>query len=129
MGTEYVGGISEASNTSAEPFIIIAGDFNSPPESPEVRFMRSSGFTDTCEPSEKTRSRLVEPQISFRTWDRELNPYTESDMDEPDNRLDYVFVAGSGISCVKTERVFDGIKMPIVSDHFGVLATLELGLD
>tara|TARA_B100000686_G_scaffold347350_1_gene435856 strand:+ start:1832 stop:2989 length:1158 start_codon:yes stop_codon:yes gene_type:complete len=123
--------ISEASSAykgsknSDESFIVIAGDFNAPPASSEILFMGSAGFTNSCEPGFITRSFPVEPHISFRTWDRELNPYTESDLYEPDNCLDYIFFSGKGISCVKAERVFDGIEIPLVSDHFGVLSTLE----
>ena len=108
-------------SSNGDPLILIAGDFNAPGESPEVEFMRSIGFIDACTPG---ASWPVKPQISFPTWHRESNPYTESDVDEPDNRLDYVFF--TGVRCVKAERVFDGCNLPIVSDHFGVLATLEM---
>eukprot|EP01045_Picozoa_sp_COSAG04_P023160 COSAG04_NODE_2712_length_3696_cov_54.879344_2_plen_416_part_00 len=121
--SQHMAATKSCNGSAAGPLVLVAGDFNAPGESPEVGFMGSAGFTDACAPG---ASWTVEPQISFRTWHRDSNPYTASDVDEPDNRLDYVFVAGKGARCVKAERVFDGGKLPLVSDHFGVLATLEL---
>ncbi len=115
--------MTKIKSSNGDPLIVVSGDFNAPGESPEVGFMGSMGFIDACAPGS---SWPVKPQISFPTWHRGSNPYTESDVDEPDNRLDYVFV--KGLRCVKAERVFDGSNLPIVSDHFGVLATLELNV-
>jgi endonuclease/exonuclease/phosphatase family metal-dependent hydrolase len=55
-----------------------------------------------------------------------------SDPLERDNRLDYVFVRSVECSplrkmeIVETRRAFDGEETPIVSDHFGVLASVRI---
>lgn len=114
------------SSKESESLIVVAGDFNSPEGSPEIKFMRENGFSDSCASGS---SWSVKPKPSFLTWERKLNPYTASNEGEPDNRLDYVFFRGKGIQCEKTERIFDGDNLPLVSDHFGILATLKFMKD
>ena len=91
---------------------------------------RDGGYIDTA-----ACSGMVSPHPRFLTWDSALNSNTKSDPGEPDARLDYVFVRRSAgatpasssdleINVESVRRVFDGTETPIVSDHFGVLATV-----
>lgn len=107
---------------------ILVGDFNAPPDSNEVRFLKglatlqgkSTYFQDAYEVS------LAEPP-GF-TWSN-ANPYAAASR-EPDRRIDYVFVGWRAMD--GTGRVLSSSVVcdkPLTgnwaSDHFGVLAEVQ----
>lgn len=105
--------------------ILVTGDFNAPPETPELELMRTQGsFRDVY-------ALLHEGQGSQRyTWDNE-NPYArEPRVLMPDRRIDYIFSRNSStllshlssVEIVFTEPAGGGIY---ASDHYGVLAAFE----
>jgi endonuclease/exonuclease/phosphatase family metal-dependent hydrolase len=112
-----------AASLPSSPMLVVGGDFNAPDNSPEIDYMCKAGFLD-CASS-----------APFLTWDQALNPYTQFDLAEPNARMDYVFMSGQrtddprqavDTTLVSTARAFDGDTAPIVSDHFGVLATIRV---
>jgi len=117
--------------------VVCCGDFNAPDDSAEIRWLSgpAGGFVDAAATAATT------PRPRFLTWDSALNANTQSDPGEPDARLDYVFARAAGgggpVSVSRCTRVFDGGAghvgedstgaLPIVSDHFGVLADVTIG--
>jgi endonuclease/exonuclease/phosphatase family metal-dependent hydrolase len=106
----------------------VAGDFNAPPDSDEVRML--TGRTATPVP------RLVfhdawevagGPDLGY-TWSNR-NPHARVDL-EPDRRIDYVFVgwpkAGGAGNVVGVQVVGqDPVGEVVPSDHYAVLAELR----
>eukprot|EP00164_Ancoracysta_twista_P002283 GFYU01003024.1.p1 GENE.GFYU01003024.1~~GFYU01003024.1.p1 ORF type:complete len:400 (+),score=65.98 GFYU01003024.1:80-1279(+) len=115
-------------DSPANGVVVVAGDFNARDTSPEIDAMATAGYEDAA-----VAAKLgVVPDKRFMTWDNTLNAYTRIDEGTPDDRLDYIFLKGGSdkdankVVITRTERVFDGIKMPIVSDHFGVLTRVTV---
>lgn len=100
---EHVGDYSE---------VFVAGDFNAPPEQPEMRSFCSIGYRDAVS------------EFAGRSWDTwdNSNPMVRHDPDEPDAQIDYIFYKGSAHTLEHVERVFDGTKTKLVSDHYGLEA-------
>lgn len=102
---------------------IVTGDFNAPPQNPEVRKMIVRGkFNDTYA--------VKHPKEAGLTWDNR-NPYANgSSVLMPDRRIDYIFirnqakVLGKLAACdlIFTEAGAQGIY---ASDHYGVLASFN----
>lgn len=99
--------------------IFVMGDFNAPPETPEIRKMAAEGFTDLFA--------AKNPGVVGLTWDNK-NPYAAGSSSKmPDRRIDYIFSKNADLSRLKSvERIFmepqDGYY---ASDHYGVLAEFE----
>jgi endonuclease/exonuclease/phosphatase family metal-dependent hydrolase len=112
---------------------VLTGDFNSCPDSDELRFLRGLTTLEGRRTYYQDAFALCNPTSPGHTWCRE-NPYTlQLDWLEPDRRLDYIFVtpmsrkgAGRihGARIVCTEPANDGLRC---SDHYGVLAEVSLG--
>jgi len=117
---------------------IICGDLNTEPDTPEVQLILEgcdTGFSTThtfvdagdCASASVHPHRFVDAEVhphrGFHTWDQELNPWAKLSVDR-DCRMDYCFVDQGVVK--RCERVFDGEKTPFVSDHMGVLSTIEL---
>ena len=98
---------------------IICGDLNTEPDTPEVQLiLKGSTFVDAGDCATE-----VHPHRGFHTWDQELNPWAKLSVDR-DCRMDYCFVDQGVVK--RCERVFDGEITPFVSDHMGLLSTIEL---
>ena len=117
---------SLAEHSANSSMVVVCGDFNAPPDSPEVQALRDMGLTDG----------FSQHEPGFNTWDSKLNlNVPKGQLSEPNSRLDHVFTQGANgctISLGQVTKTFDGVHtcggvaMPIVSDHFGVLAQIEL---
>lgn len=105
--------INEMISTEKYP-VIISGDFNSKPEEEPAKFM-SSSFTDS-----RTASELI-PYGPADTW----NAFQFDK--KPDGRIDYIFINDkSKIQIKKFATITDSYDKKYPSDHFPVMATLEL---
>ena len=117
---------------SASTASVITGDFNSIPESDEMRYLRGLTTIQNKRTYYQDAFALCNPGVSGFTWCRE-NPHTlELEWLEPNRRLDYIYVspmtrAGSGrihasrIVCSEPDE--RGIRC---SDHYGVLAEVTM---
>ncbi len=100
-----------------------AGDFNSSPETPEIREMLSAGWRDTFDD--------LSPGAGDLTWDNK-NPYAAgASVFLPDRRIDYVFMK-PGPAAIAPESCRVVLKQPnengvYASDHYGVLLDLKGG--
>jgi len=104
--------------------LLIAGDFNAAPISPEMdSFVKQGPFRDLY--------REKHPSEEGFTWDNKRNYYVAQSIHKlPDRRIDCVFACGKGpvlaklASCdlIFEEPRADGV---LASDHFGVLAKFK----
>ncbi|MGN0188180.1 MAG: endonuclease/exonuclease/phosphatase family protein [Candidatus Cryptobacteroides sp.] len=79
--------------------VILAGDMNSKPDSPEMAFLRSKGWTDLT--------------------DRKPTYHTSA----PADKIDYIYIRYSG----KTELLGTGVKEGVLlSDHFPVVSDIVI---
>ncbi len=102
---------------------LVMGDFNAPPETPEIKKMNETGkFIDTFG--------LLYPKKRGWTWDND-NPYARNAAHSmPERRIDYIFThtANSFLNRPKSVEIifarpnYSGIW---ASDHLGLLATFE----
>jgi endonuclease/exonuclease/phosphatase family metal-dependent hydrolase len=105
-----------------EPAILM-GSLNALPGSDEVARIREAGFVDSYA--------AANPDSPGFTWDSQRNGiadrYRPAPWEPGRYRVDYIFVRGDAIS-VQDARVFldDPTYGVYASDHFGVLATLEI---
>jgi endonuclease/exonuclease/phosphatase family metal-dependent hydrolase len=114
---------------------VLMGDLNARPESDEVRFLRGLASIDGRRGCYQDAWSLLHPELPGVTW-ATRNPYTRRLWFlQPDRRLDYVFVTarrrdgrGSIRAC---HLAFDTPDEAGVwaSDHFGVLADVQLAPD
>ena len=98
------------------PSVVICGDFNDAPELPAIRTMLASklALIDAFA--------ACNPQSQGHTFSAQ-NRYVAAAPGE-EGRIDYIF-AGGKVRPKGCEIVFDGRNgLEIVSDHFGLLATL-----
>ena len=100
--------------------IVVTGDLNAPPETPEIEIMRTEGsFRDAYG--------LLHEDEGF-TWDNE-NPYArEPRVLMPDRRIDFIFFRNSANLLSNLSSVEIVFKEPdpsgiYASDHYGLLAT------
>ena len=108
--------------------VVVAGDLDADPESTSMRFWTGRQPLDgwsVCYRDAWESARPGEPGDTFSP----ANPYS-SDWDWPFRRIDYVLVrcarhGGPTLKVRQCRRVFDGTD-EAVSDHYGVLADLEL---
>ncbi len=129
--------------TCGEGPCVVAGDFNAVPDSEEMRiFMEEGGFTEGPEEA------APEGEAGF-TWDPDRNrnvtvsavirdgrgrvregfDYLAAVANDQPRKLDYVFVPKDpeGLRIVSRKVVLTGSVAGVqVSDHFGVLAEVEL---
>ncbi|WP_430610257.1 endonuclease/exonuclease/phosphatase family protein [Enterococcus sp. DIV0876] len=103
--------LQEATNN-----ILILGDFNNDESSPGYQLVLDSplGLQDAFTLSQKT--------TGAATVNKAIDGWQEN---AGHLRIDYVFVTGN-VAVQEYEVVFDGNRVPIVSDHFGVKAVLTL---
>lgn len=103
--------------------IVLCGDLNAPPHSPEVRKLTWDGkFRDVFH--------RLHPSEEKYTWDNR-NPYAGgAEHKMPDRRIDYILVR-NGKAIFKTPAFCDlvftkpGGRGIFASDHFGVFAEFE----
>lgn len=98
---------------------VMAGDFNCPPDSPPIRWlMEQSGrrVVDAC----------TAAGVEFITHEKSRS--------RPAQRIDYIFLletgSGAGVRIATAGRVFetrDPALGILPSDHYGVLARIEIG--
>ena len=107
---------------------IVCGDFNAPPDSTEVRFLKGLHAIDGRSFHLWDAFELVHPGEFGSTWSS-ANPFAAADRN-PDRRIDYVFVGMRDDD--DAGRVLDArvvCDQPRVgawpSDHFGVAAVLS----
>ena len=112
---------------------ILCGDFNAPPDSDEIRFLRgltSLGGRRTHWQDAWLRCHPGEPGHTWSSENEHTRPLRSLDIDR---RIDYVFVSTRrkngrgtvhGAEVIFANRNGDGIS---ASDHFGVLADIEVG--
>ena len=94
--------------------VILSGDFNSKPGEPAAAYI--SGFLQN--------SRTVSEEKPYGpadTWN--AFQFTKT----PENCIDYIFISNdSKLSVKKFATITDSYEMKYPSDHFPVLATIEL---
>jgi endonuclease/exonuclease/phosphatase family metal-dependent hydrolase len=118
-----------------DPPQILCGDFNAPPEADEIRFLRGLTTLGGRRSHFQDAWQRVHPELPGLTWSSE-NPQTRPLRSlDIDRRIDYVFVTtrqrdGRGTvrdaRVVLDERDESGL---CASDHFGVMAEIQLGPD
>ncbi|WP_405732601.1 endonuclease/exonuclease/phosphatase family protein [Streptomyces sp. NBC_01537] len=95
---------------------VLAGDFNACPGAPEITQLTTTGWTDAWA--------HAGDGTDGHTFDR-ANDYAR-EWDEPDQRLDYLFVREGSLTPRSTRLAFadphDGVWP---SDHFGVMTDLR----
>ncbi|MBM4359331.1 MAG: endonuclease/exonuclease/phosphatase family protein [Deltaproteobacteria bacterium] len=109
--------------------LVLVGDFNARPDSSEVRFLTGLQSMDG------TSLHLLDAfdvagAGAGPTFDGRTNPFA-APMNEPPRRIDYVFLRGPDEwhrgSVVEARVVLDDVVDGVAaSDHFGVLAVLDL---
>lgn len=108
---------------------VLAGDFNAEPESDEIRYLRGlTGLGGECVYFCDCWAAAGDG-TSGATFVRR-NGYARNDQ-EPDRRIDYVFVRGpnerlEGVARACTLAFDAPVGEVWASDHLGVLATIEL---
>jgi endonuclease/exonuclease/phosphatase family metal-dependent hydrolase len=108
---------------------VLAGDFNAEPDADEIRYLRGlTGLGGECVYFCDAWAAAGDGGAGATFVRR--NPYANSD-NEPDRRIDYVFVRGPNERLEGSPRgctlAFDGPVGDVwASDHLGVLATLSM---
>ena len=92
--------------------VYLMGDFNVPPKSRGYEKIISKGWQDTFF--------LAEEKVGEATVSGGIDGWEEN---RGDMRIDYIF-ANKKIPVRKSEVLFSGDNLPIISDHFGVMVTL-----
>ena len=110
--------INDAINKYNIKNVIWCGDFNADEIQPEINLLTQFGYIDSCVKLYPTRN-LDE----HYTWENYINPYTPHG--EPNQRVDYIWYKNDSFIAKKYNRIFDGINLPISSDHYGVYTELE----
>ena len=108
---------------------VLMGDFNAPPDSTEMRYLRGLASIDGRSTYYHDAWEIGGPGGAGFTWDNR-NDFASYSC-EPDRRIDYVLVRsldGGGRGRVIGARlVFDeSVDGPFASDHFGVLADIRV---
>jgi endonuclease/exonuclease/phosphatase family metal-dependent hydrolase len=110
---------------------VLMGDFNTVPESDEIRWLGGLTTLGDRRVFYQDAWATVHPQLPGITWARE-NPYrARMGWLRPDRRIDYVFVTpprGDGRGAIQAAQVVcarpdDSGVYP--SDHYGVLADVQ----
>jgi len=109
--------IERFSATTGAKTKILCGDFNDDPDSPALCKVvdRAAGFHDTY-----AEYHGSDPGL---TWALQ-NPYVDPAGSNRDQRIDYIFTSGD-LRTVDCSVVFDGKRLDLASDHFGVFCNLE----
>lgn len=118
---EQTASIAERIAELAPEGAVLMGDFNAEPDSPEIRSLGAAGFADAWQ--------LAGDGTAGSTFARANGFALEAD--EPDRRIDYVFVHGGRHRIQGTRLVFtepDRTQDPPVwpSDHYGLVTDLAL---
>jgi endonuclease/exonuclease/phosphatase family metal-dependent hydrolase len=110
--------------------VVLGGDFTSDPDAANVRFITGRQSLDGTSVCYRDAWESVHPGERGETFTR-ANPLL-ADWDWPFKRLDYIFVrcglhGGPTLEIKSCERIFDEAADGVwASDHFGVVADLEL---
>ena len=109
-------------NNPARQICILAGDFNTTPDSSEIQLLYRAGFADTFA--------SLHPDEPGFTWSHN-NPYTASHPELPERRIDHIFIQVPRGTVVATESSEIVLSQPTAegvfpSDHFGVLTTFQI---
>jgi endonuclease/exonuclease/phosphatase family metal-dependent hydrolase len=119
-----------------DPPQILCGDFNATPDSDEMRFLRglhTLAGRRTHWQDAWLRLHGGEPGITWSSENEHTRPLRSLDLDR---RIDYVLVTsrkkdgrGTVLRCevVLTDRDGDGADAVCASDHYGVLAEVQIG--
>jgi endonuclease/exonuclease/phosphatase family metal-dependent hydrolase len=116
QAANVVAAIEDYRDRSRVPSVVICGDFNDAPDSPAIRTILASNLEvfdafAACNPGSQGHTFSAQ------------NRYVAAAPGE-EGRIDYIF-AGGKVRPDGCEIVFDGRNgLEIVSDHFGLLATL-----
>jgi len=127
--------VRDCGRGDSDPPQILCGDFNAPPDSDEIRFLRGLTTLGGRRTHFQDAWQRVCPDQPGITWSSE-NPQTRPLRSlDVDRRIDYVFVTTrrrDGRATVLDARVVlderdqDGL---CASDHFGVLAEVQIAPD
>lgn len=110
--------------------VILMGDFNALSSSEEFGILREAGFIDafaklsdspgyTWDGTENSNIRLQKGVYPEDFW---LEPTRK--------RIDFIFIRGNDLRVVRCQVVFDRpVEGVYASDHFGVMADIEVGLE
>lgn len=100
-----------------EMAVWIMGDFNSPDDKRGEGYdhVKASGWLDTYD--------LAVEKDSGITVGRVIDGWRQEDREQPGMRIDYIW-CGHKVPVKKSEVICDGGKDPVVSDHYGVMATI-----
>jgi endonuclease/exonuclease/phosphatase family metal-dependent hydrolase len=117
------------------PVHILCGDFNAPPDSDEMRFLRGLTTLAGRRTVYQDAFARVHPRADGFTWCAEIGAARARRTNDADRRLDYVFVSprrkdGRGTvhdaRVVMDERQDHGDISTAASDHYGVLADIQI---
>ena len=108
--------------------VVVAGDFDADPDATSIRFWTGRDALDGFSVCYRDAWASAEPDDPGYTFVPE-NPYS-TDRDWPYRRIDYIFVrcgqhGGPTLQIKRCARIFDQPDS-IVSDHYGLLADVEL---
>lgn len=107
---------------AGESPVILMGDFNAQPGSPEIKFLIDGGFRDAWA-----------GKGGGYTWDEARNTniiqyqLPEDATGTRRERIDYIFIRGDGIRVISSSLVFASSTYNVhPSDHFGLRARLDI---
>lgn len=114
------------------PVHILCGDFNAPPDSDEMRFLRGLTTLAGRRTVYQDAFARVQPRADGFTWSAEIGAARARRTNDMDRRLDYVFVSPrrkDGRGTVHDARVVMDERQDEIaaSDHYGVLAEIQIG--
>lgn len=95
----------------------IMGDFNSPDDKTGqgYDYVKASGWLDTYDLAEEKDRGITVGQV--------IDGWRQEGRQQPGMRIDYIW-CGHKVPVQKSEVICDGEKDPVVSDHYGVMATI-----
>ncbi|API91168.1 exodeoxyribonuclease III [Virgibacillus pantothenticus] len=94
----------------------LAGDFNNEAaaENEGYDYIQQLGYYDTYQ--------LAKEKDAGITVQGDIAGWTNSN---PEKRIDYIF-SSEKVNVIRSQVVFNGSNLPIISDHFGIEATIVL---
>jgi endonuclease/exonuclease/phosphatase family metal-dependent hydrolase len=113
------------------PVHILCGDFNAPPDSDEIRFLRGLTTLAGRRTVYQDAFARIHPHADGFTWCAQRGPARARRSNDADRRLDYVFVSArrkDGRGTVLDARVAMEEREGEISasDHYGVLADIRI---
>ena len=113
--------------------ILFGGDFNSDPDSPGVKNLVSLGYRDTFDeahPGSPACTNCNDPTSpEFNPMQIAAGEFPVQDLITGNERIDYLLMHGPGMSTLASTLMFTAPRRGIwMSDHYGVLSTIAVGL-